>query len=211
VVAATSLAGKTALSDSGARCPYGVGPPLNMKIYTKTGDAGVTSLYGGTKVDKDDLRVDAYGTVDELNAAVGVARALGLCDAADELCSTIQTALFVAGAELACLPENHRKLKLTTINADDVRLLEAAIDRFTEELPTLTQFVLPGGTKGAAGLHQARTICRRAERQVVALKKHSELSAELIIYLNRLGDLLFVMARLENHRAQVPDVPWNPR
>jgi cob(I)alamin adenosyltransferase len=182
-----------------------------MKIYTKTGDAGVTSLYGGTKVDKDDLRVDVYGTIDELNATIGVARSFGMCDAVEELCESVQSALFVAGAELSCLPENRHKLKITTINSDDTRLLENAIDRFTEDLPALTQFILPGGTRGAAVLHQARTICRRAERQVVTLKKQSEVSQDLLVYLNRLSDALFVAARLENHRAKVADVPWNPR
>lgn len=182
-----------------------------MKIYTKTGDAGETRLYGGTKVDKDDLRVDTYGTVDELNAVIGVARSFGLDGALDELCATIQSALFVAGAELACLPENRHKLKLAVIEAEDVRGLENAIDRLTETLPPLMQFVLPGGTKGAAALHQARTVCRRAERQIVALKKQSAVSTDLLVYLNRLSDLLFVAARYENSRASVTDVAWNPR
>jgi cob(I)alamin adenosyltransferase len=182
-----------------------------MKIYTKAGDSGETSLYGGTKVDKDSLRVEAYGTIDELNATLGAARSCGLHGEVDTLCATIQSALFVAGAELACPPEHRHKLKIAVIHDEDVGLLEAAIDRFTEELPPLAQFVLPGGTRGAATLHQARTICRRAERQVVTLKKQSEVSKDLLIFLNRLGDLLFVAARLENHRAKVPDVPWNPR
>ena len=182
-----------------------------MKIYTKAGDSGATSLYGGTKVDKDDLRVEAYGTIDELNASLGAARSFGLHGEVDALCAEIQSALFVAGAELACPPEQRKKLRITVIHADDIGALESAIDRFSEELPALTQFVLPGGTCGAAALHQARTICRRAERQVVTLKRQSEVSKDLLIYLNRLSDFLFVAARLENHRAKVLDVPWDPR
>jgi cob(I)alamin adenosyltransferase len=182
-----------------------------MKIYTKTGDSGETRLFGGTKVDKDDLRVDSYGSIDELNSALGLARSSGLSADVDALCATIQSALFVMGAELATLPEHHAKLKLTSIGSADVQALEAAIDRFTEELPPLVQFILPGGSRGAAELHLARTICRRAERRVVALKKQTLLPADLLVYLNRLGDLLFVLARLENQRANVPDVPWIPR
>lgn len=182
-----------------------------MKIYTKVGDAGETRLYGGVKVGKDDLRVDCYGSIDELNAIVGVARSLVLSSDIDSLCERIQSALFVVGAELAALPEQRSKLKLALIGDDDVETLESAIDRFSDELPPLSQFILPGGTRVAAALHQARTVCRRAERKVVSLKQQSEVSGPLLIYLNRLGDLLFVLARLENHRAGIPDVPWIAR
>jgi cob(I)alamin adenosyltransferase len=182
-----------------------------MKIYTKTGDTGETRLFGGTKVHKDDLRVEAYGSVDELNAVLGVARALAPSKDVGELLVAVQSQLLVAGAELATLPENRGKLKVAPICPDDALSLEAAIDRFTEELAPLTQFLLPGGTPTAAALHLARTTCRRAERQVVALAKQSEVSKDILIYLNRLGDLLFVLARLENHRQNVPDVLWAPR
>lgn len=182
-----------------------------MKIYTKTGDTGDTRLYGGTKVRKDDLRVECYGSVDELNATLGVARSIGLSVDLDTLCINIQSTLFVVGAELATLPENHGKLQLSTVNAEDVAALEAAIDEFTEELPQLTQFILPGGVAAAAELHRARTVCRRAERLVVALGAVNQVSNSIIIYLNRLGDLLFVMARLENLRSGAPDIPWTAR
>ncbi|HMA97458.1 MAG TPA: cob(I)yrinic acid a,c-diamide adenosyltransferase [Polyangiaceae bacterium] len=182
-----------------------------MKIYTKTGDSGQTRLFGGTVVNKDDLRVDCYGSVDELNAALGVARASGLSVESDALCVNIQSTLFVIGAELATLPENRGKLKLATVGESDVHSLENAIDRLSEELPPLTQFILPGGVLGAAELHRARTICRRAERLIVALHAKSEVSSSILIYLNRLGDLLFVLARHENARAGCPDIPWAAR
>lgn len=182
-----------------------------MKIYTKTGDSGQTRLFGGTVVSKNDLRVDCYGSVDELNAAIGVARAAGLSVESDALCVSIQSTLFVIGAELATLPQNRAKLKLATVSESDVHSLETAIDRHSEELPPLTHFILPGGVLGAAELHRARTVCRRAERLVVALQATSEVSGSILIYLNRLGDLLFVLARLENARAGSPDIPWSTR
>ncbi|HEY5957757.1 MAG TPA: cob(I)yrinic acid a,c-diamide adenosyltransferase [Polyangiaceae bacterium] len=182
-----------------------------MKIYTKIGDTGETRLFGGTKIDKDDWRVEAYGSVDELNSVLGVARSHELSSEIDALCASLQSALFVVGAELASMPEQREKLRLKLIDADDIHALETMIDRFTEQLPPLMQFILPGGTRSAAALHHARTVCRRAERQVVALKKRSQVSGDLLIYLNRLGDLLFVLARLENNRAGVADVPWVTR
>jgi cob(I)alamin adenosyltransferase len=181
-----------------------------MRIYTKTGDEGQTGLVGGTRVGKDDLRVDCYGTVDELNACLGLAVAEGLTTDVGALVSSIQTTLFVLGSELATAPEKADKVTLERISLSNVEVLEAAIDRFTLELPELRNFILPGGRKTAALLHYARTICRRAERRVVALSRLSPVSATVTIYLNRLGDLLFVLARLENHRAQVTDIPWLP-
>jgi cob(I)alamin adenosyltransferase len=182
-----------------------------MKIYTKTGDGGDTRLYGGTKVRKNDVRVECYGSVDELNAAIGVARSLGLTADVDVLCAAIQSTLFVVGGELATLPEHRTKLRGSTVNTDDVMMLEKSIDAFSEELPALTQFILPGGVLTAAELHRARTICRRAERLIVGLSEVSEISNVIIVYMNRLGDLLFVLARLENARAGTPDVPWAAR
>lgn len=182
-----------------------------MKIYTKAGDSGATRLHGGVRVWKNDLRVESYGSVDELNSVIGVARSIGLSKDVDALFATIQSALFRVGAELSCLPEHRSDLGLTLIGDDDVRSLESAIDRFTDELPPLTQFILPGGARTAAELHRARTTCRHAERQAVALSRQSKVSSTLLVYLNRLGDLLFVLARLENQRAGVPDVPWVTR
>jgi cob(I)alamin adenosyltransferase len=182
-----------------------------MKIYTKIGDSGETRLFGGTRIDKDDARVDAYGSIDELNAVIGVARSHQLAQTVEALCASLQSALFVVGAELASLPENRDKLKLKLVDATDVASLESAIDTFSEQLPPLVNFILPGGSRAAAALHHARTVCRRAERQVVALKKVSPVSSDLLIYLNRLGDLLFVLARFENQHTGVPDVPWITR
>ncbi len=182
-----------------------------MRIYTKTGDDGQTGLFGGARVDKDDARVETYGTVDELCASIGVAVASGLEASVAGLCQEIQNALFVAGAELACVPEKTAALKLKLIGETDVASLEAAIDRYSDRLPELAYFILPGGTGSAAHLHHARTICRRAERHLIHLSKRSPVSKSLIIYINRLSDLLFVLARYENQRAGVQDVPWSNR
>jgi cob(I)alamin adenosyltransferase len=178
-----------------------------VKIYTKTGDDGTTGLFGGARVRKDDARVESYGTVDELNAAIGVARSIGLGAATDDILAHAQVDLFVLGAELACVVGKESKLPMALLEAPDAERLERAIDSAETGLPTLTNFVLPGGTTQAAALHLARTVCRRAERLVIALGARSE----LVIYLNRLSDLLFVLARRENHDRGVADVPWAPR
>jgi cob(I)alamin adenosyltransferase len=179
-----------------------------MKIYTKTGDDGMTGLLGPGRLPKDHLRIEAYGTVDELNATIGVARASGLEPGLDQALALVQEELFAAGASLADPdPEGRFHRSLT---AERVERLEQAIDRMEEELPPLTQFILPGGTPTAAQLHLARTVCRRAERLVVQLARQEvEFVAVLLIpYLNRLSDYLFVLSRLVNQRAGVPDVPW---
>jgi cob(I)alamin adenosyltransferase len=181
-----------------------------MRIYTKTGDNGQTGLSGGDRVDKDDLRVECYGTVDELNSCLGVVRAEGLSADVDELCQYLQNNLFVLGAELATLPEKAEQTKRRRIDESHIRTLEQAIDRFSAELPPLTQFILPGGRKTAALFHLARTVCRRAERQVVTLGKRSVVSPYVLVYLNRLSDLCFTLARSENHHGQTPDIPWRP-
>ena len=182
-----------------------------MKIYTKTGDDGTTGLFGGARVAKDDPRVEAYGSVDEVNAVVGVARAAELPQAVDQLASRLQEDLFVIGAELATVTGRHDRLKIPLIDDTDVARLEAEIDRFEAQLEPLTSFILPGGTAAAAALHQARTVCRRAERQVVAASRSSEVRDTITVYLNRLSDLLFVLARFANHEAGITDVPWSPR
>jgi cob(I)alamin adenosyltransferase len=183
-----------------------------MKIYTKTGDDGQTGLFGGGRVAKDDLRIEAYGTVDELNAAIGVARAARLPADIDAILSTIQNDLFVAGAELATPAESRDKLdkRSDTLSERHIERLEAAIDRFDARLEPLAEFILPGGDPAAAALHFARTVCRRAERRVVSLQRSAADAASdaVMIYLNRLGDLLFVLARAAGAAAGVSDAPW---
>ena len=178
-----------------------------MKIYTKFGDAGETALYGGTRVGKDDSRIEAIGTVDELNAHIGYAQTLiddtDLC----ELMAQIQNHLFAVGADLAT-PATHTKAADFRIPADFTTVMETAIDAFSEELPPLTNFILPGGCTAGAILHIARVVCRRSERRVVQLAHETEVNPEIIRSLNRLSDLLFVLARTVNFRAQAPEPIW---
>jgi cob(I)alamin adenosyltransferase len=179
-----------------------------VKIYTKTGDAGQTGLIDGSRVAKDDLRVAAYGEVDELNAVVGVARAHAAPDVRD-LLHAVQKDLFALGAQLAD-PQARigtRKLK-AAVAASQVEVLERAIDERERALPPLKAFVLPGGTPAAAFLHLARTVCRRAERTAVALSRREGVDPLVIAYLNRLSDLLFVLAREANHRAGEAEERW---
>jgi cob(I)alamin adenosyltransferase len=180
-----------------------------VKLYTKTGDDGTTGLFGGGRVPKASVRVEAYGTVDELNAALGVARATRLEPFTEEVLEHVQVDLFTLGAELACVPGKEDKLGMRLLEPADAERLEHAIDRAEEGLPPLKNFVLPGGSPQAAALHLARTICRRAERDVLALDVPTR--REVVIYLNRLSDLLFVLARKANAAAGVADVPWAPR
>jgi cob(I)alamin adenosyltransferase len=182
-----------------------------MKIYTRTGDDGTTGLFGGARVRKDDARVEAYGTVDELNACLGVARAAGVPEGMDGLLGQIQQDLFVLGAELACVPGKEESMKMALLGAEDGARLERAIDEAEEGLPVLRNFVLPGGTAAAAALHVGRTVARRAERRVLEASAQAPVRAELLVYLNRLSDLLFVLARRANHQAGVEDIPWRPR
>jgi len=181
-----------------------------VKIYTKTGDDGTTGLFGGGRVKKASARVEAYGTVDELNAAVGLARAYGLEKATEAVLEQVQVDLFCLGAELACVPGKEVKLSMKAIDDGDSVRLEKAIDASEAQLAPLTSFVLPGGSLQAASLHVARTVCRRAERAVLAISD-VPLRPELIVYLNRLSDLLFSLARTENQAKNIPDVPWTPR
>ena len=181
-----------------------------MKIYTRTGDDGTTGLFGGARVPKASARVEAFGTVDELNAALGVARACRLDAETDAVLARVQVDLFTLGAELACVPGKEQKLSMTLLGADDAMRLELAIDAAEEVLPALTSFVLPGGSPQAAALHLARTVCRRAERALLALED-APARREVVVYMNRLSDLLFVLARRANAQAGVADVPWSPR
>jgi cob(I)alamin adenosyltransferase len=179
-----------------------------VKIYTKTGDEGMTGLLGSRRVPKDDVRIEAYGTVDELNAVLGLARAQGLDSGADGLTAQLQSELFVVGSALAD-PSPTGPFH-NAVAGEHIARLEAAIDALEAELEPLTQFILPGGTVPAAHLHLARTVCRRAERLTVRLSRQPDenVPGALIVYLNRLSDLLFVMARAVNHRAGVADIPW---
>jgi cob(I)alamin adenosyltransferase len=178
-----------------------------VKIYTKTGDTGETSLFDNSRVSKADPRVDAYGEVDELNACLGAAIAAGLGDLA-AVVETIQRDLFAVGARLAD-PSSRIADRVTkaAVTAERIAALEATIDRLETELSPLKRFILPGGSPAGSLLHLARTVCRRAERRVVALGADS-VEPDVIIYLNRLSDLLFVMARAVNHRAGIPDTEW---
>ena len=178
-----------------------------VKIYTKTGDAGDTSLFDGTRVRKDDARVDAYGEVDELNAWLGLARASQLDASIDEALVHIQRDLFALGAQLAD-PTDTLAPRVTkaVIGDADVDRLERLIDRFEEEVPPLRRFILAGGAPGGAALHVARTVCRRAERRIVGLRPRVD--PVLLRYVNRLSDLLFVLARVVNHRGGVPEAEW---
>ena len=181
-----------------------------MKIYTRTGDAGETGLFGGGRVPKDDSRVSAYGDVDELNSAIGLARATAPTDFHDALLESIQRDLFSIGGHLATPdPDKVRAaLEKATLAEGRVEVMEAAIDAADQELPPLRAFVLPGGTAKAAGLHLARTVCRRAERSVVRLGHEADVHELFVVYLNRLSDLLFTLARLANHREGRGDVTW---
>lgn len=181
-----------------------------MKIYTKTGDGGETGLWGGLRVAKDSLRVQAYGSVDECNAAIGVARA-AIGDARelhdlDALLAQIQDQLFVVGADLAT---PGAAANIPRVGPEEIAFLEQTIDALEGELEPLRQFILPGGTLAGAHLHMARTVCRRAERALVALAREEQIGPHAGVYINRLSDCLFVLARAANARAGVPDVPWN--
>jgi len=179
-----------------------------MKIYTKTGDRGETGLFAGPRVFKDDPRIEAYGTVDELNSILGVVRSLPLPAELNDVLSRIQNDLFSIGAELATPEPEQQGTDL--ISVEDVERLEAVIDRCEQGLRPLKQFILPAGTATAAQLHLARAVCRRAERRLISFWKATKqpVSDPLMAYLNRLGDLLFVLARFVNHAADCEDVPW---
>ncbi|MEZ4826721.1 MAG: cob(I)yrinic acid a,c-diamide adenosyltransferase [Bacteroidia bacterium] len=179
-----------------------------MKIYTKKGDGGETSLLGGTRVSKANLRIEAYGTVDELNAWMGM---VGDQPHALEFTSqirTIQNHLFSIGSILASDPQKSL-FKLPQITEGDVQLLELSMDKMEENLPPLKNFVLPGGHPANSAAHVARTVCRRAERRVVELDSHEPVDPQIITYLNRLSDWLFVLSRFFSHLAKAPEITWN--
>jgi cob(I)alamin adenosyltransferase len=181
-----------------------------MKIYTKTGDAGDTGLFGGGRVGKDHPRVEAYGDVDELNAMLGLVRALEPMPRIDEVIVPIQRDLFAIGALLATPDREKMRASLEKARIDDGRIheLEVAIDHCESELEPLRSFIVPGGTAKAASLHVARTVCRRAERRVVSLARGEELPPIVVVFLNRVSDLLFMLARVANRRAGAGEVSW---
>ena len=180
---------------------------MDMKIYTKFGDSGETALYGGTRVGKDEPRIEAIGTVDELNAYIGYAQTFINDADISDLMAQIQNHLFAVGADLAT-PATHTKATEFRIPADFTTVMETEIDTLSEELPPLTNFILPGGCAAGAILHIARVVCRRSERCVVHLAHETDVNPEIIRSLNRLSDLLFVIARTVNFRAQAPEPIW---
>ncbi len=179
-----------------------------MKIYTKTGDEGDTGLFGGARVSKASPRVESYGEVDELNSSVGWSRVAVSDPDLDALLNQIQNDLFEVGAELGSTEARKQKSAMPLIAEAQVEALERAIDKYEQGPPALTAFVLPGGSEGAARFHLARCVCRRAERSLVTLGAQEPLRGELFRYVNRLSDLLFVLARYANYRAGVEDIPW---
>lgn len=185
---------------------------MSQKIYTKTGDSGRTSLIGGTKVPKSHIRINAYGTVDELNAYVGLLRDLLTDEHSRELLREIQDRLFTIGSALACDPQKETLMKIPDLNESDILLLENEIDAMNSKLPEMKFFVLPGGHVTASTAHICRTVCRRAERLVVELDAQEPLGQPLIIkYLNRLSDYLFVLARWIGQLLGAEEIPWKAR
>lgn len=181
-----------------------------MKIYTKTGDAGLTSLIGGTRVPKSSLRIECYGTVDELNSHVGLVRDQDVNAGRRALLKEIQDRLFTIGSALAADPEKS-KMKLPDLHAEDVTLLEEEMDRMSVELPELRAFILPGGHPAVSHAHVARCVCRRAERLAIHLGEESFVAELVVVYLNRLSDYLFVLSRRMAHELGVEEVTWRAR
>ncbi len=185
---------------------------MSMKIYTKTGDKGTTSLIGGTKVSKAHLRIESYGTVDELNSYIGLCKDLLTDDAGKKILLEVQDRLFTIGSSLACDPVKEPKMKIPDLKESDVELLEKEIDRMNEVIPPMKNFILPGGHPTLSHLHIARCVCRRAERCCVRLEvEGQEVENITIKYLNRLSDYLFVLSRYTGHEMKLEEIPWKPR
>ncbi|MEM8895754.1 MAG: cob(I)yrinic acid a,c-diamide adenosyltransferase [Bacteroidota bacterium] len=181
-----------------------------MKVYTKTGDKGTTSLLGGTRVSKGDLRIEAYGTVDELNSWMGLLRDESKSDERIALIAEVQERLFTLGSHLA-LDDDQSKIKVPDLNQEDIKLLEDAMDTMDESLPPLKNFVLPGGAPQVSHAHIARCVCRRAERQVILLADEVTVADLIIQYLNRLSDYLFMLSRMIAVEVKAEEIPWKPR
>lgn len=185
---------------------------MAFKIYTKTGDKGATSLIGGIRVPKSHIRIEAYGTVDELNSFIGLAADLAAHPKITDWLREVQDRLFTIGSVLATSPEKEVKMKLPDLHAEDVHWLELQIDKMNEELPEMRSFILPGGHPAASTAHVARCVCRRAERICVAMQEQHEEIPELVIpYINRLSDFLFVLARYLVHINGAREIPWTAR
>lgn len=185
---------------------------MALKIYTKTGDAGKTSLIGGTKVPKSHIRIETYGTVDELNSYIGFCNDLLTDEASRLMMREIQDRLFTIGSSLACDPEKETLMKIPDLKESDITLLEQEIDRMNEGMPKMRFFILPGGHQAVSSLHIARCVCRRAERLCVHLQQENLFVEPLVIkYLNRLSDYIFVLSRYTGHLLGVEEIPWKPR
>lgn len=181
-----------------------------MKIYTKTGDQGTTSLFGGKRVSKADLRIETYGTIDELNSWIGLVRDQSVNKARNDVLVEVQDRLFTIGSILATEPGN-TKVKIPTLHENDIQFLELQIDAMETELPPMHSFVLPGGNPSVSYCHVARTVCRRAERLTIALSEQESVTAEVIKYMNRLSDYLFVLSRKMAIELNAEETPWKPR
>jgi cob(I)alamin adenosyltransferase len=185
---------------------------MAMKIYTKTGDKGTTSLIGGTKVPKSHLRIEAYGTVDELNSCIGLCRDLLTDENSRIILQEVQDRLFTIGSSLACDPIKEPRMRIPDLKEEDVTLLENEIDKMNEVLPPMKNFILPGGHVTISHIHITRCVCRRAERCCVRLELESMEVEEVILkYMNRLSDYLFVLARFIAHQLKAVEIPWKPR
>jgi cob(I)alamin adenosyltransferase len=185
---------------------------MALKIYTKTGDSGKTSLIGGTKVSKSNIRIETYGTIDELNSYIGLVSDHCPDDHSKNILKEIQDRLFTIGSSLACDPDKEQKLKIPDLNETDIELLEKEIDAMNEKLPDMKHFILPGGHMAVSTTHIARCVCRRAERWCVNMQEQKLFIEPIILkYLNRLSDYLFVLARYIGHLLQVHEIPWMPR
>ena len=185
---------------------------MAFKIYTKTGDLGKTSLIGGTKVPKSDLRIESYGTIDELNSYIGLVSDYAPEESIKHILKEIQDRLFTIGSSLACDPDKEPMMKIPDLKESDITLLETEIDKMNETLSPMKSFILPGGHIAVSTTHIARCVCRRAERLCVNMKEHDLFIDPLVIkYTNRLSDYLFVLSRYTGHLLHVPESPWKPR
>lgn len=187
-------------------------PLMAIKIYTKTGDAGKTSLIGGTKVPKSHIRIESYGTIDELNSFIGMVRDQLMVDQLKNVLKEIQDRLFTIGSSLACDPDKEPLMKIPDLKEDDIVYLEREIDRMNEELPAMKNFILPGGHLAVSTTHVARCVCRRAERLCVAIQENGDFVDPVVLkYLNRLSDYLFVLARYAGQMLNAEEIAWKPR